>query len=105
MSDNEQCPIDCGDNSCVCAGPVRGGMRTNGGCRCERHELRMAVQWWRQHAENTRTGDLYQAARKEVAGLLYRRKTHAKWREGIIDACMAIDRACHPQFVAKGEEK
>lgn len=30
MSDIE---IDCGDNSCLFA-PSKGGMRTNGGCRC-----------------------------------------------------------------------
>lgn len=27
-------PLDCGDNSCMYA-PKRGGMRTNGGCRCQ----------------------------------------------------------------------
>jgi hypothetical protein len=26
-------PLDCGDNSCLFA-PKKGGMRTNGGCRC-----------------------------------------------------------------------
>lgn len=25
---------DCGDNSCMFGGRGRGGMRTNGGCRC-----------------------------------------------------------------------
>ncbi len=25
---------DCGDNSCLFAGKNKGGMRTNGGCRC-----------------------------------------------------------------------
>ena len=25
---------DCGDNSCMFAGRGKGGMRTNGGCRC-----------------------------------------------------------------------
>lgn len=25
---------DCGDNSCLFGGRGRGGMRTNGGCRC-----------------------------------------------------------------------
>lgn len=25
---------DCGDNSCVFGGQGKGGMRTNGGCRC-----------------------------------------------------------------------
>lgn len=25
---------DCGDNSCIFAGKGKGGMRTNGGCRC-----------------------------------------------------------------------
>lgn len=43
----EQCPVDCGDNSCVCAGPRRGGMRTNGGCQCDERQLRRAVLWWR----------------------------------------------------------
>lgn len=26
--------LDCGDNSCLFA-PSKGGMRTNGGCRCD----------------------------------------------------------------------
>jgi hypothetical protein len=26
--------LDCGDNSCLCAAR-KGGMRTNGGCRCD----------------------------------------------------------------------
>ena len=25
---------DCGDNSCLFGGKGKGGMRTNGGCRC-----------------------------------------------------------------------
>lgn len=25
---------DCGDNSCLFGGQGKGGMRTNGGCRC-----------------------------------------------------------------------
>jgi hypothetical protein len=27
---------DCGDNSCMFGGRGKGGMRTNGGCRCFR---------------------------------------------------------------------
>ena len=27
---------DCGDNSCLFAGQGKGGLRTNGGCRCFR---------------------------------------------------------------------
>jgi hypothetical protein len=27
---------DCGDNSCLFGGRGKGGMRTNGGCRCYR---------------------------------------------------------------------
>lgn len=27
-------PLDCGDNSCRSPERARGGMRTNGGCRC-----------------------------------------------------------------------
>jgi hypothetical protein len=65
---NEQCPIDCGDNSCVCAGPKRGGMRTNGGCHCERPQLRQAVAWWRKHSaaamSDSRREALEQAAAK-----------------------------------------
>ena len=26
--------LDCGDNSCLFGGRSKGGMRTNGGCRC-----------------------------------------------------------------------
>jgi hypothetical protein len=40
----------CGDSSCV-SGFVRGGMHTNGGCRCSERALRMQVMWWRRRAE------------------------------------------------------
>lgn len=30
---SEEAP-DCGDNSCLFGGAGKGGMRTNGGCRC-----------------------------------------------------------------------
>ena len=43
------CPIDCGDNSCICAEEKK-GMRTNGGCRCEEKELRIAVRYWKNKA-------------------------------------------------------
>lgn len=36
------------DNSCVVARP--NGMATNGGCRCDEHKLRRAVQYWRHVA-------------------------------------------------------
>jgi hypothetical protein len=42
-------PLVACDNSCVCARPE--GMATNGGCRCDEHKLRRAVQWWRRVAE------------------------------------------------------
>jgi hypothetical protein len=38
----------CGDSSCVIRN--QGGMATNGGCRCELHELREGVRQWKQHA-------------------------------------------------------
>ena len=47
------CPIDCGDNSCVCA-EERKGMRTNGGCRCDERSLRLAVQFWKREALKAR---------------------------------------------------
>jgi hypothetical protein len=40
----------CGDNSCELGAPG-GGMRTNGGCRCDERELRRALRWWRRRAE------------------------------------------------------
>jgi hypothetical protein len=61
MSDKTDCPIDCGDNSCLCASK-RGGMRTNGGCRCFKaghdyaenramaQRARLAVTYWRRRA-------------------------------------------------------
>lgn len=49
MSD-DRCPVDCGDSACECASE-RGGMRTNGGCRCGAFELRRALLWWRAEAE------------------------------------------------------
>ena len=39
----------CGDNGCIVA--QRGGMGTNGGCRCERAELRRAMQYWKRRAK------------------------------------------------------
>lgn len=36
------------DNSCVVA--AARGMATNGGCRCDEHQLRLAVQYWRRVA-------------------------------------------------------
>ena len=39
-------PPDCGDSACVCA-ESRRGMRTNGGCRCEKPQLRAAVAHYR----------------------------------------------------------
>ena len=41
--------MGCGDNSCVVA--QRGGMATNGGCRCEPFELRRALQYWKRRAQ------------------------------------------------------
>lgn len=54
----DKSPVDCGDNSCLCAYP-RGGMRTNGGCRCfkmiqpreDRRKAEQAVLFWRQRAQ------------------------------------------------------
>lgn len=47
--DTDNCPSDCGDNSCDCASQ-RTGMRTNGGCRCDERALRRAVRYWRKRA-------------------------------------------------------
>lgn len=41
-------PFVACDNSCLIARPD--GMATNGGCRCDEHKLRRAVQFWRQRA-------------------------------------------------------
>ena len=58
VQDIEPCPVDCGDNSCLVAWP-KGGMRTNGGCRCFKHlssedriKTHRAVNYWRKRAEN-----------------------------------------------------
>jgi len=40
----------CGDNSCLIAEPS-GGVRTNGGCRCEGHALRLAVMAYKAEVE------------------------------------------------------
>ena len=58
---DEDCPVDCGDNSCICSSVPRGrrGMRTNGGCRCFRNgtpkeisrKAHQAVMYWRRRAE------------------------------------------------------
>ena len=60
-TNDSDCPIDCGDNSCLCASK-RGGMRTNGGCQCfeASHDYaenramaqraRLAVTYWRRRA-------------------------------------------------------
>ena len=56
MKKPDKSPVDCGDNSCLCAYP-RTGMRTNGGCRCfkmppstERRKAEQAVQFWHQRS-------------------------------------------------------
>lgn len=38
----------CGDNSCIVARPS--GMATNGGCRCDVHRLRSALNYWRRRS-------------------------------------------------------
>lgn len=56
--------VDCGDNSCICCPPEKKkGMRTNGGCRCFKHDsfvhlssednrkVRRAVLYWRYRAQ------------------------------------------------------
>jgi hypothetical protein len=40
-------PPDCGDSGCECALSLS-GMRTNGGCRCEPHTMRLALRWWQR---------------------------------------------------------
>lgn len=40
--------VGCGDSGCPASAP--GGMRTNGGCRCEAPNLRRAVAAWRAYA-------------------------------------------------------
>lgn len=40
--------LGCGDSSCACRRP--GGQTTNGGCRCERPQLREASLVWRNYA-------------------------------------------------------
>ena len=43
------CNVDCGDNSCRYApASARGGMRTNGGCRCSSNEGRKVEFYLRQ---------------------------------------------------------
>lgn len=32
-------PLDCGDSACISPERSRGGMRTNGGCRCSKLEV------------------------------------------------------------------
>lgn len=34
--------LDCGDSGCLSPESSRGGMRTNGGCQCEREEVARA---------------------------------------------------------------
>lgn len=40
--------LGCSDSGCPAARP--GGMRTNGGCRCELREMRAAAGAWRRYA-------------------------------------------------------
>ena len=55
---SEPSPVDCGDNSCICAPVERGGMRTNGGCSCFEGtwshialQAKKAVAYWKHRAE------------------------------------------------------
>lgn len=48
MSDFE---LDCGDNSCYYA-TNKGGMRTNGGCRCMRNQPEKTQMWLRRKVCN-----------------------------------------------------
>jgi hypothetical protein len=42
----------CGDNSCIVVSAAsRGGQHTNGGCHCEKFELRRAINYWKRVAE------------------------------------------------------
>ena len=42
----------CGDSGCiVVSASSRGGQHTNGGCHCERLELRRAINYWKRVAE------------------------------------------------------
>lgn len=44
-------PVEgCGDNSCLLTHD-RGGMHTNGGCRCSERDVRRAMVYWRRLAE------------------------------------------------------
>ena len=49
--------LDCGDTSCLFASK-KGGMRTNGGCRCLRNVLTTKFQlaikkiWWQHKKES-----------------------------------------------------
>ena len=47
IKDSAPCPVDCGDQSCLCAFP-KTGVRTNGGCRCNETDLRRAVVFWKR---------------------------------------------------------
>ncbi len=59
---DEKAPVDCGDSGCINAHP-RGGMRTNGGCKCfvATHDYqtskemalraKKSVAYWRRRAE------------------------------------------------------
>lgn len=40
--------LGCGDSGCACRRP--GGQTTNGGCRCERPQLRESSVVWRNYA-------------------------------------------------------
>lgn len=40
--------LGCGDSCCACRRP--GGQTTNGGCRCDHHQLHKASVVWRNYA-------------------------------------------------------
>ena len=65
--------MDCGDNSCSFA-PKKGGMRTNGGCRClDAVEDRALARAIRRAFQDART-DGYRAGVEAAAKLLKKRE-------------------------------
>ena len=66
---NAAAPPDCGDNSCWFA-TAKGGMRTNGGCRCyDRSDLAGRRYATLMHASRTDIPKLIAALRRAVEGL------------------------------------
>lgn len=70
--------LDCGDNSCLASGK-KGGMRTNGGCRCDfveavreldRKNRRIVDEWNRMNDAQVTLQQRFDALQDENIGLL-----------------------------------